>query len=158
MIGARVQLDAALGGRIVLGDGCVIGEGCRLLVRGGVVEIGAGAVLEPRCTLLAHASITVGAGTRLGDGAMAVDFDHDTADVETPMRLQGLLPAPVSIGAQVTLGPGACVLRGVTVGDGAVVGAHAVVTRDVPPGMRVDGVPARLSDGRTSTATGWGHR
>lgn len=143
VLGARVQLDAELGGRIVLNDGCSIGDGCRLLVRGGMIEIGAGARLEDRCTLLAHESITVGPQATLGDGAMAVDFDHDTADVETPIRLQGLLPSPIAIGARAILGPGACVLRGITVGDDAEVGAHAVVTHDVPAGGRVEGVPAR---------------
>ena len=142
-LGARVQLDADLGGRIVLGDGCSIGDGCRLLVRGGVIEIGAGARLDDRCTLLAQESITVGAGATLGDGAMAVDFDHETADVETPIRLQGLLPSPVAIGPRARLGPGACVMRGITIGEDAEVGAHAVVTHDVPAGSRVEGVPAR---------------
>lgn len=144
VIGARVQLDVAHGGRIVLGDGCAIADGCRLLVRGGVIEIGPGARLGERCTLLAHAAIAVGAHAVLGEGALAVDFDHDTTDPETPIRLQRLLPGPVTIGARARLGPGACVLRGVTVGDDTEVGAHAVVTRDVPAGARVEGVPARL--------------
>lgn len=146
-IGAGVQLDAALDGRIVLGDGCAIGAGCRLLVRGGVLEIGAGARLGERCTLLAHGSIAVGEGAMLGDGAMAVDFDHETADVEVPIRLQGLIPDAIAIGARARLGQGACVLRGITIGEDAEVGAHAVVTHDVPAGARVEGVPARAVPG-----------
>lgn len=143
LIGARVQLDAAWGGRIVLGDGVSIGEGCRLLVRGGTLVLGAGAVLGERCTLLSHAAITVGADAILEDGAMAVDFDHGIADVETPIRLQPLTPGPVSVGARARIGTGASLLRGVTVGEGATVGPHAVVTHDVPPGATVHGVPAR---------------
>lgn len=142
-LGAGVQLDVAHGGRIVLAEGCSIGAGCRLMVRGAALTIGAGAQLGERCTLLAHAAITVGAGAVLADGVMAVDFDHDIADPETPIRQQPLLPGPVSIGARARLGPGACVLRGITIGDDAVVGPHAVVTHDVPAGARVEGVPAR---------------
>jgi acetyltransferase-like isoleucine patch superfamily enzyme len=143
-IGRDVQLDAAYGGRIVLGDKCSIGSGCRLLVRGGVIEIGPGAIFGERCTLLAHSSITIGAGAWLGDGALAVDFDHDIADVEVPIRLQRLLPGSVVVGPRARIGPGANLLRGVTVGEGATIGAHAVVTRDVPAGATAEGVPARL--------------
>jgi acetyltransferase-like isoleucine patch superfamily enzyme len=152
-IGRDVQLDAAYGGRIVLGDGCTIGPGCRLLVRGGVIEIGPGAVFGERCTLLAHASITIGAGARLDDGALAVDFDHDIADVEVPIRRQRLIPGSVVVGPRARIGPGANLLRGITVGEGATVGAHAVVTHDVPAGATAEGVPARLVGDPTPART-----
>ena len=151
-----VVLDAAPGARIVLEDRCSLGERTRILARAGTVRIGAGAVLEDRCTLTAHAGIAIGAGARLGDGAMIVDFDHRIGDPEQPVRLQGLDAAPVAVGERAVLGAGASVLRGVTVGAGAVVGAHAVVTRDVAPGQRVDGVPAApatAAAGRPSTAS-----
>jgi acetyltransferase-like isoleucine patch superfamily enzyme len=72
-----------------------------------------------------------------------IDFDHDLADVERPVRLQGLLSSPVIIGERALLAAGATVLRGVVVGPGARVQARGVVTRDVPPGAVVAGVPAR---------------
>jgi maltose O-acetyltransferase len=50
---------------------------------------------------------------------------------------------PVVIGCDVWIGGGAILLPGVTVGDGAIVAAGAVVSRDVAPGARVAGVPAR---------------
>ena len=50
---------------------------------------------------------------------------------------------PVTIGEEVWIGGGAILLPGMTVGDGAVVGAGAVVTRNVAPGARVVGNPAR---------------
>lgn len=151
-LGRGVQLDAAPGARIVLGDGCVLGEGTRILARAGTVSIGAGAVLGERCTLLAEAGIAIGAGARLADRVAAVDFDHRTGDPETPIRLQGIDAAPIAIGDRVQLGPGASVLRGVCVGDDAVVGAYAVVTRDVPAGVRVDGVPAASLKPRPAAA------
>jgi acetyltransferase-like isoleucine patch superfamily enzyme len=48
------------------------------------------------------------------------------------------------VGNNVWIGYGACILRGVTVGDNAVIGANSVVTRDVPANAVVGGVPARL--------------
>lgn len=152
-LGRGVRLDAAAGGRIVLEDGCEVGDGCRLLARGAEVRIGAGAVLGERCRVIAQVGIAVGAGARLGDGAMAVDFDHVIADVETPIRLQPIDAAPVTIGARARIGRGASILRGVTVGEGAVIGAHAVVTRDVPAGARAGGVPARVGGGSVAPVT-----
>lgn len=57
---------------------------------------------------------------------------------------------PIVIGNDVWIGLGAILLPGVTVGDGAIIGAGAVVTRDVPPGVTVTGVPARPRDGAPS--------
>ena len=73
-----------------------------------------------------------------------IDFDHDVRDVERPVREQGLVTAPVVIGERAAVGAAAGVLRGVTVGAGARIGVRAVVTHDVPPGARADGVPARV--------------
>jgi acetyltransferase-like isoleucine patch superfamily enzyme len=142
-LGREVRLQAAPGARVVLGDACVVGDGCRLDARAGTLEVGPRAVLGDRCVLVARTSIAVGAGAVLGDGVMVVDFDHTFADVERPIRLQPLAHAPVRIGAGARIGHGACLLRGVTVGEGAWVGEHAVVTRSVPAGARVEGVPAR---------------
>jgi acetyltransferase-like isoleucine patch superfamily enzyme len=139
--GVRVQLGPAA--QLRLGDGCRVGERTRISVDHGVVEIGAGAVIGPRCTIVAHAGVAIGAGARLAEGAVVVDFDHVVDDVERPIRAQPLVAATVTIGAGARIGLGACVLRGVTVGERATVAPHAVVTRDVAARASVGGVPAR---------------
>jgi acetyltransferase-like isoleucine patch superfamily enzyme len=141
-IGRRVRFDVGRGGRVVLGDGCTIGEGTRLHVHGRV-QVGAGAVLGERCVVAAHDRVVIGAGARLGDEVVLIDFDHGFADVERPVREQGVLTAPVAIGERAVLEAGATVLRGVRVGAGARVQPRAVVTRDVAPAATVGGVPAR---------------
>lgn len=146
-LGRGVRIEASPGARIVLEAGCVIGDGSRLCARGGEVRVGPGATLGERCVLTAHARIAIGSGAVLGDHAMAVDFDHGTDDPERPVRLQPIVAAPVSVGSQARIGHGASLLRGVAVGEDAVVGTNSVVTRDVPPGGRVGGVPARSSAG-----------
>jgi acetyltransferase-like isoleucine patch superfamily enzyme len=73
---------------------------------------------------------------------IAIDFDHRYEDVERPVRLQGVATAPVVVGAGARIGTRTAIQRGVTIGDDAEVGALAVVTRDVPAGARVGGVPA----------------
>lgn len=142
-IGRAVQIELAPGAQLVLGDGCEIGERARIAVAAGRVELGPAAVLGERCTLVAHREITIGARARLGHGVAIVDFDHVFADVELPIRLQPLECSPVRIGEDARIGLGASILRGITVGAAAVVEARAVVTRDVAPGTRVGGVPAR---------------
>jgi acetyltransferase-like isoleucine patch superfamily enzyme len=142
-VGRGVRLDLAPGALLTLGDRSRIGDGCRFhLGHGAAVSIGAGAQLGERCVIAAHERIEVRAGAKLGDEVVLIDFDHDTTDVEQPVRLQGLLTAPVVIGERAIVDAAAGVLRGVSVGDGARVGVRAVVTHDVPASARVEGVPA----------------
>lgn len=139
-----VSFQVAAGGELALGDGCRIGAGTRIVVAPGCrVELGAGAVLGERCTIVAHSGVTIGAGARLGHGAVIVDFDHAFDDVERPIREQPLESTPVTIGAGAAIGLGASVLRGVAVGARATVDPRAVVTRDVPADGHVGCVPAK---------------
>jgi acetyltransferase-like isoleucine patch superfamily enzyme len=75
---------------------------------------------------------------------MLIDFDHGMVEVDRPIREQGIYKRDVIVGNNVWIGYGACILRGVTVGDNAVIGTYAVVTKDVPANAIVGGVPARI--------------
>lgn len=143
VLGRDLQLQVQAGAELVLGDGCRLGDRTSIVVSGGRVEIGAGATLGERCTIVAHEQVTIGARARLDDGAVLVDFDHVVDDVELPIRHQPLLSSPIAVGEGARIGLGSGVLRGVTIGADAIVGPHAVVTRDVAPGATVGGVPAR---------------
>ena len=70
---------------------------------------------------------------------MLIDFDHGVTEVERPIRLQGIYKRDVRVGHNVWIGYGACVLRGVSVGDNSIIGTSAVVTRDVPENAVVGG-------------------
>lgn len=143
-VGRDVLVRVARGGRLVLGDGCVLGDRCRLDVgMSGTLVVGAGVRLGDRCSVTAHERVEIGAGCVLGAEAVILDFDHVISDPEVPVRLQGIVTAPVRIGDRATLDTTAVVLRGVTVGSGARVGVRSVVRSDVPAGGRVAGVPAR---------------
>lgn len=91
----------------------------------------------------ARGGISIGADTIVGPYAVIHSANHRYEDSEVPVRSQGYLLEPVSIGRDVWIGAHATVLPGVSIGDGAVIGAGAVVTRDVHPGAVVGGVPAR---------------
>lgn len=87
--------------------------------------------------------VEIGNHTLIAPGCFIVDHTHGVA---TDRRIdeQPCTAAAVTIGSDVWLGTRVVVLPGVSIGDGAVVGAGAVVTRDVPRGAIVAGVPARL--------------
>lgn len=97
--------------------------------------------LNAGCTILDTARVDIGADTMLGPYVQIYCADHHR---DPGLRTKGLERAlPVTIGAQVWIGGAAIILPGVTVGDGAIVAAGAVVTRDVAPGAIVAGNPAR---------------
>jgi acetyltransferase-like isoleucine patch superfamily enzyme len=125
--------------RISLGERCAIYENVWLEAGpDGSVEIGDDVYIGHDCHVHALASVAIGDGCMLVDRVLVSDGEH-VRQVGWPAQPRG----PISIGQRVFIGAGACVLGGVTIGDDATVGAGAVVTRDVPAGVTVAGVPAR---------------
>ncbi len=143
-VGPRVALEIGRGGRVELGRWSWIGHGTKIRCHEGVVSIGAKTVLGQECTISAFRHISIGRECVIADRVMLIDFDHGTVEVERPVRLQGIYKRDVRVGHNVWIGYGACVLRGVTIGDNAMVGTNAVVTKDVPANAVVGGVPARV--------------
>ena len=116
-----------------LGRWSWIGHGTKIRCHEGEVHIGAKSVLGQECTISAFRHVSIGRECILADRVMLIDFDHGVVEVERPIRDQGIYKEDVRVGHNVWVGYGACFLRGVTVGDNAVVGTYAVVTGDVPP-------------------------
>ncbi|WP_224814460.1 sugar O-acetyltransferase [Hasllibacter sp. MH4015] len=105
------------------------------------IHLGRNVYINANCVILDTGRVTIGDGTMIGPAVQIYCADHHR-DVD--LRRDGVERAlPVSIGTDVWIGGGAILLPGVTVGDQAIIGAGAVVTRDVPPGARVVGNPAR---------------
>ena len=131
-------------GRVEIGRWSWIGHGTKIRCHEGVVSIGAKTVLGQECTISAYQHVSIGRECVIADRVMMIDFDHGAAEVERPVRLQGIYKRDVRVGHNVWVGYGACILRGVTIGDNAIVGTSAVVTSDVPANAVVGGVPARV--------------
>jgi acetyltransferase-like isoleucine patch superfamily enzyme len=112
----------------------------------GSIHIGAHTHLQPGCVLNAYvADIRIGAGCMIGAQCAFMPYQHRASDPTRPMREQGLTSrGPVVLEDDVWLGVKVCVLDGVRIGRGAIVGAGAVVTHDVPSYAVVGGVPARV--------------
>ena len=93
--------------------------------------------------LHAAGGITIGARVGIAPGVKILTSQHAEAGRGTPVLFSPIEAAPVVVEEDADVGVGAILLPGVTVGRGAVVGAGAVVTRDVAPFTVVAGVPAR---------------
>jgi len=156
-------------GKVSIDDSAVVDEGCMFKVRGGEecgiwvgknAFIGRGALLNTRCGqvhVLEHATIgpyvQIGTYDRLTIGRYCIiaafcyigGLNHRADRTDIPIALQGIdSKGGVTIEDGAWIGAGAVVLDGVRIGRGAIVGAGAVVTRDVPPLAVVAGVPARV--------------
>jgi acetyltransferase-like isoleucine patch superfamily enzyme len=127
VVGSGVRIAIAPGASVTLGDGVELGEQARIEALGGRVRIGAGTRLGERCTLAAAAGIEIGSGCSIGDYVLFADAEPSFDDVEAPIRLQPLRPAPIRVGDGARIGAHAALLAGAQVADGAVVGSYAVV-------------------------------
>ena len=101
-------------------------------------------MIGQECTISAYKRVRIGEQCVIADRAMFIDFDHGVVDVERPIRQQGIYTREVEVGSNVWIGYGACILRGVRVGDNAIIGTNSVVTKDVPANAVVGGVPAKV--------------
>jgi acetyltransferase-like isoleucine patch superfamily enzyme len=143
-IGPGCSLEVRRGAVLELGRWSWLGHGCKVRCHEGVVSIGAKSVLGQECTISAYQHVSIGRECVIADRVMLIDFDHGMVEVERPIRLQGIYKRDVRVGNNVWIGYGACILRGITVGDNAVIGTSAVVTKPVPENAVVAGVPARV--------------
>ncbi len=112
--------------QVSIGDNCHFQQGCKLYGKGGGISIGEG-------TVFSH-DIHVFAGNHhySGDGLASLPYD-ERFDAKK-----------VVIGKYVWVGARSTIMGGVTIGDGAVIGAASVVTKDVPQGAIVGGNPAKV--------------
>ena len=143
---AVIFYDVEIGAGTLIGDGASIREQCRV---------------GSRCIISRY--VTINYNTRIGDRTRIMDLTHITGncvigddvfisvlvstandnEMVTRRYEEGKVVGP-RIGSRVSIGEGACILPGVTIGDGALVGAGSVVTKDVEPMALVIGVPAKF--------------
>ncbi len=108
----------------------------RDLIAGDYAFVGPGCTLAPL--------VSIGRYSMLGPQVAIIGDDHHIDRPGVPLQFTGRPEQrPTTIGADVWVGQAAIILRGVTIGDGAIIGAGAVVTRDVPAYEVWSGVPAR---------------
>jgi acetyltransferase-like isoleucine patch superfamily enzyme len=108
------------------------------------ILVGKNAHINQYCCVWAspHSRIALGDNLLMGPGVKIFSSNHST-HVGTPMNLQPFVEKDIIIGNDVWLGANSVIVAGVTIGEGAIVAAGSVVTKDVPEYTVVGGVPAR---------------
>src|SRR3954452_5720283 len=124
-VGPGVELEIGRDAVVKLGRWSWIGHGTKIRAHEGVVEIGAKSVLGQECTISSFQRVSIGRECIVADRVMLIDFDHGVVEEDRPIRVQGIYKRDVRVGNNVWVGYGAAFLRGVTVGDNAIVGTYS---------------------------------
>lgn len=117
--------------------------------RGGMIQIGANAYIGPY-TCLSGDSIKIGKNCLIASHSSIYANNHIFADPSRPIKKQGHTYQGIVIEDDCWLGSGVRIVDGVTIGRGSVVGAGAVVTKNIPPYSVAVGVPAKVVSKRGS--------
>jgi acetyltransferase-like isoleucine patch superfamily enzyme len=123
--GTTMYDNVLVRGDVMVGRNTWIGPGCILDGSGGDLQIG------DWCSISAGAQI----------------YTHHTVNRSISLGKRPIDCAPTRIGDGVYIGPNAVIQMGVTIGDRAIVGANSLVNRDIPPGAKAFGSPARIQEG-----------
>lgn len=131
---------------ISIGDNCTIYDYCQIVTddfEGSGILIGNNCHFNYGCYLSGTGGLAIGDNCLFGPGVKILTGGHKFNDIHVPIVKQGLTTAPVSIGNDVWVGAGAIILQGIKIGDGAIIAAGAVLTKDVLSKNIVAGIPAK---------------
>jgi len=130
------------GGKVTVGDGVFINGGTKVISRSSI-DIGSGVMIAWGCLIYDHDSHSISYLDRIADHNQVL-IDFPTGNSIANKDWSNVATAPIRICNHAWLGFDVVVLKGVTIGEGAIVGARAVVTKDIPPWTIAAGNPARV--------------
>jgi acetyltransferase-like isoleucine patch superfamily enzyme len=130
--------------KITIGSDSHIARSVTIRTQLGKVEIGEKVNIGANSFIYGYGDIEIGDNTLIANQVEIIGGDHTFENLEVPMRFQGRSPSRIVIGEDVWIGTHAIIVGGVTIGKGAVIGAGAVVNRDIEEYAVAVGVPARV--------------
>lgn len=139
-------------GDVTLADRVFIHDGVILDAAGGEIVVGERVEINAYCGLCGAGGLRIGRDTGIAIHTVIIASNHGTDDLEVPMMRQPLRKLGIAIAENVWIGANCVILDGVTIGEGAIVAAGAVVSRDVGREDVVGGVPARVIKNRREAA------
>ncbi len=130
---------------LTLEDSVIVNRNCLLLAKNGAIRIGRRTTIGSNSVIVSMSGIEIGEAVMFAGGCYVSAGAYETDDPDLPIMDQpAYSKGPIVIGDHAWIGTCAIILDGVRIGKGAVVGAGAVVTKDVPDYAIVAGVPARV--------------
>jgi acetyltransferase-like isoleucine patch superfamily enzyme len=162
--GTRLQVRARADNSLALGDRAALQDGVRIWLLGGSIAIGKGAIVRDQSVLKSGGELTIGEFVRIGyatvihcheqvelaarsvlaDLVVIVDSDHVHDGSDSWVMAQGVLAAPVRVGANTLVGASTVITRGTLIGPNSIVAAGAVVRAGgYPASSLIGGIPAR---------------
>lgn len=134
------------------GKGRVIAPRRIRIERPRLIHVKGSIYFGPNLCVMNRAELVFGRNVSIGPNVCFIDYNHDyKSPAFLPYSAENLV-APITVGEHVWIGFGAIILPGVSIGDGAIVGAGSVVNHDVPPCSIVAGNPAVQVSGRNQEA------
>ncbi len=139
--------------RVFLGSQVMLKEGVRICPTQpeATVVIGDWTTIGHHVFIFSKSKINIGNNCLIAPFCYFVDSDHGI-DINCLIREQLMTSSPITVGDDVWIGTSAVITKGVTIGNGAVIAAHAVVNHDVPSNAIVAGVPAKIIKYRGDTS------
>lgn len=120
---------------------------------GGSIKIGDNSSVNHRCILYGHNHLTIGNNVRIAAKTIIAPANHIFTDTTRPISEQGYTSKGIDIEDDVWIGAGTKILDGVTIHTGSVIGAGAVVTKDIPAYSIALGIPAKVIKTRCTQTT-----
>jgi len=131
------------GGKIQIGNNCIISNGAQILTHGGNIIIGNFSTINPYTIIYGQGGTQIGNYVRIAAHCCIVPSNHIFASTEIPIYKQGLSKQGIVIEDDVWLGSGVKILDGVRIKRGSVIGANAVVTHSTEEYSISVGIPAK---------------
>lgn len=138
----KTLIQLAENSELVLKDHAQIGNGCHVILgKGAKLSIGEKSFLSVNSRITCIDEVIIGDNTAISWNVQILDTDFHSLVVNGERKTE---TKAVKIGNKAWIGTNATILKGVTIGDGAIVAAGSVVTKDVPEGCLVGGNPAKV--------------
>lgn len=117
----------------------------------GYIEIGENSTMNEYCTIHGLGGVKIGEGVRIGCHTVIHSVYHDYKRLDIAIWKQGTYGKPIVIEDDVWIGAHCTILGGVRIGSHSVIGAHSLVTRDIPPYSIAYGIPCKVQKSRKPT-------
>jgi len=132
-----------------MGKGVTISTGVAVLYPKGI-ELGEYVRIARDCDLDGRGGLIIGNYTLIGFESLLITCTHNHRNYNLPIQRQGMFSLPIKIKDDVWVGARVSILPGITINEKAVLGINAIITKDVPAGSIVAGIPGKIVGRRGS--------